>query len=736
MQRRETCGGLGSPAADGDLGHMTKPQTPDLGLKTSNPDSVIRPLLFAAILLAAAFLRLYRLDSIPPGLTHDEADTGYFVAAVYRGTPSQVETPYGYAYEPFTKYSGALFMALFGPTDLALRFHSVFFGLVLLVFTYLWARRLFGEATGLGSAALVGVSFWTVCDSRFALNSAPAPALFTGAVYFLWLALGDGDDSAFRSPNRLGSGAMDLRKFGSPMHHTEGTNTRWWAWALFIVLLAGSLYVYEAARSAAMAFGAFFLYLAGFDHPRFRRHGAWFAGALAIAGLLAAPHLLDSTAWGRTSTLSGPVRAATQGNLRPLLSNVLGALGTLSFSGDSFVTYNLPGRPIFDPVASLFFYGGIMFCVYRWRTPKYAFILMWLVTGMLPSLILGEWTSTLHSKAAEAPIMALPALCAVEITRFVAARFGPRRARPFVAGCVAWLAVIAASTGYDYFVRWGESPETRAAYFHNLTAITNYLNGTQYSGLVTLSSPFPDLPLDPFIADMRLHRDDVGLRWCNAQRAVVFPGTTHSLLIVPPNTPLAPYFAERLDRQLVERLHLRSGDVDPHFDVFEWDPYAALASFLTSPTRTATAGGQSLPLPVNFGGVVELLDYELSVRTVSPGERVTLVTTWRMLDPAALGQPPAHDYGHAIVLFAHVLDTTDTIVGQEDRLDAPAWNWHHGDAFVQLHSIAIGGDALPAPHRLEVGIYTREDLTRLAVIANGTEIDDHIFLQTLDIASQ
>ena len=106
---------------------MTKPAPPVPGPQTSSPNSVIRHLSFVAILLAAAFLRLYRLDSIPPGLTHDEADTGYFVAAVYRGTPSQVETPYGYAYEPFTKYSGALFMALFGPTGLALRFHSVFF---------------------------------------------------------------------------------------------------------------------------------------------------------------------------------------------------------------------------------------------------------------------------------------------------------------------------------------------------------------------------------------------------------------------------------------------------------------------------------------------------------------------------------------------------------------------------------------------------------------------------------
>jgi 4-amino-4-deoxy-L-arabinose transferase-like glycosyltransferase len=109
------------------------------------------------ILVVAAFFRFYRLDAIPPGLTHDEADTGYFVASVYRGTPSTVDVPYGYAYKPFTKYSGALFMLLFGPTDLALRLHSAFFGTLLVLVTYLWVQEAFGMTAGLGGAGLMAV---------------------------------------------------------------------------------------------------------------------------------------------------------------------------------------------------------------------------------------------------------------------------------------------------------------------------------------------------------------------------------------------------------------------------------------------------------------------------------------------------------------------------------------------------------------------------------------------------
>jgi len=682
----------------------------DLSVHVSGLKLDLSRILLIVILLAGAFLRFYRLDSIPPGLTHDEADTGYFVASVYRGEPAKVQVPYGYAYKPFTKYSGALFMALFGPTDLALRIHSAFFGLLLVLFTYLWGREAFGTTVGLGSAALVAVSFWTVCDSRFALNSAPAPALFTGAAYFLWRGL-----------------------------DREREGPSWWIWGLFALLLAGSLYVYEAALAAAASLVLLFFYLALVDAPRFRRRGAWFAGALVAAGVLVAPHLLNPVSWGRTNTLSEPLRAASRGNLGPLLNNAVSALGTFSFSGDSLVTYNLPNRPIFDPLTSLFFYGGIALCIRRWNKPAYAFVIMWMVMGIVPSLVVGEWTSTLHSKAAEAPIMALPVLGAVEVGRLLTSRFGRRWGRVFAIGCVIWLLVIAGNTGYDYFFRWGQSPETRAAYMHNLSAITDYLDEVPYSGIVALSSPFPNLPLDPFVADLTLHRDDLSVRWFDARRALVFSNTSRSMFVLPPNTPLAPYFSERLELQLLERVDLRPSDVDPYFDVFTWRPIDALADFLPPSSEEAAAGGEQVSLPVNLGDAVELVAYQLLDAEVSSGGTVRAVTFWRVLDPEVLGPVPPSAYGYDAKIFVHVLNESGRVVGQEDRLDAPAWNWHPGDVFAQVHRLRVDAEMSPGDYLLEVGLYTSyagEDLTRLPVIVDGQEIDDHVLLQRLKVAGQ
>ncbi|MGD2143256.1 MAG: glycosyltransferase family 39 protein [Anaerolineae bacterium] len=682
----------------------------DLSLQLSHHKSALSRVFLVIILSGAAFLRFHRLDSLPPGLTHDEADTGYFVASVYRGEPAKIEVPYGYAYKPFTKYSGAVFMALFGATDLALRVHSAFFGLLLVLFTYLWTREAFGTTVGLGSAALVAVSFWPVCGSRFALNPAPAPALFTAAVYFLWRALNSREERAPR-----------------------------WIWVLLALLLAGSLYVYEAALTAAASFVLLFFYLACVDSPRFYRHSAWFAGALIAAGLLVAPHLLNPVSWGRTNALSEPLRAACRGNLSPLLNNAIGALGTFSFSGDSLVTYNLPNRPIFDPLTSLFFYGGVVLSIRRWREPAYAFVIMWTVMGIVPSLIVGEWTSTLHSKAAEAPIMALPALCAVQVGRSVSSRFGRRWGKVFAVGCVIWVLVIAGTTGYDYFLRWGQAPETRAAYMHNLTAITDYLNDVPHSGVVTLSSPFPNLPLDPFIAELRLHRDDLSVRWFDARRALVFPVVSRSVFVLPPNTPLAPYFSERLRLQLLERVHLRASDIDPYFDVFAWNPTDALPRFLASSSTKVTVGGETVALPLNLGNAVELVAYQLSTTEVSPGKNLKLVTFWRILDPDALGPVPPSAYGHDAKVFVHVLNGAGDVVGQEDRLDAPAWNWHAGDVIAQLHRFQVDAEMSPGYYLIEAGIYTNytnEDLKRLPIIIGDHEIDDRVLLQRLKVTDQ
>ena len=507
--------------------------------------------------------------------------------------------------------------------------------------------------------------------------------------------------------------------------------TRWWAWLGFALCLGGSLWAYETARATAGAVVVFGLFFAATDRRRLRQRGVWFAAALGLGLALAAPHLLDPAAWQRSATLATTLNEFKAGNIQPLLNTSLQALGTVTIEGDPFITYNVPGRPVLDWAPGLLFYGGVVLCLLRWRRPAYAFTLMWLGVGILPSMIVGAWNCTLHSMGMQSVVFVPPALCAVEIGRWAGRRWGRGLERAASVTLAALILLSGLFTFRDYFLRWGEWPEVRAAYFQNLAAITGYLNDTDHEGAVALSSPFPDIPLDPFIGDLRIQRDDLALRWFDARRAIVFPAAESSLLILPPNTPLEPRFAGRLQLQLIERVDLRADDVDPYFDVYEWDSIADAQRFVSSQEDTVEAGGEALPLPVSFGAV-ELVAYELLESAACPGETVTLVTLWCVIDPELLGPVPPEDYGHELALFVHALDAANNVVGQEDRLDVPAWNWQAGDHLAQLHVFELDPAAEPGTYRLEMGLYNRRDLARLPVIVDGAAVDTQVRLQPLE----
>jgi len=114
--------------------------------------------LFAAILLLAFVLRVYRLDI--QSLWYDEAVTAQVaaqgVAELTRWTADDIQPPLYY-------YLVAGWTRLAGRGEWALRFPSVFFGTLTIALLWALARRLFGRGTrgrlsSLAAAALAGLS--------------------------------------------------------------------------------------------------------------------------------------------------------------------------------------------------------------------------------------------------------------------------------------------------------------------------------------------------------------------------------------------------------------------------------------------------------------------------------------------------------------------------------------------------------------------------------------------------
>src|SRR5262245_9593783 len=145
-----------------------------------------RELAGLALLLAVALaLRAWRLDLVPPGLSHDEAYDGLNAVEILRGArPLFFESNNGR--EPLFMYLAALAFGALGVGPVQLRLVSALAGTAAVGLTWLLGRWAFGRMAGWSAAALMATSFWPLFDSRIGLRAALLPALLALMALALW----------------------------------------------------------------------------------------------------------------------------------------------------------------------------------------------------------------------------------------------------------------------------------------------------------------------------------------------------------------------------------------------------------------------------------------------------------------------------------------------------------------------------------------------------------------------
>ena len=104
------------------------------------------------ILLFAAVLRLYKLSSIPPGLTPDEASLGYNAYSILKTGKDEYGQVLPIIFKSFGDYKPGLyvyltipFVAIFGLTEFAVRLPSALAGVVAVWLIYLVVREIFSQ---------------------------------------------------------------------------------------------------------------------------------------------------------------------------------------------------------------------------------------------------------------------------------------------------------------------------------------------------------------------------------------------------------------------------------------------------------------------------------------------------------------------------------------------------------------------------------------------------------------
>ena len=660
----------------------------------------ILPILL--ILLLAFVLRSYRLSEIPPGLTHDEANHGREAIEILDGM-LRYYFPLNYGSEPLYSYTVAGMMAVLGENLLALRLVNVVFGVAAIGAVFVWAQQAFKRRVALLTAVLIAISFWPLASSREALRAGMLPFFMTVAVWFFWQII-------------------------APDEETQPSSGKRQIWLVlgFALSVVATLHIYLAARVVWLVFPIFLFYLGLFHRKIYRTSWKPVLLGLLLAGLLIVPMFVylanNPASQTRLSMLDGPLKQISRGQLLPILQNASEAFLAFIWTGfgDQFLAYNIPGRAVFDGVTAVLFIIGILLCIWHWRRPAYAFLLLWFLIGIIPSLVTGSTAGTTRNLAALPAVFLLPSVGFVFTTEWIINRFKLPQNTVFVGLAVVWLLFAGFVTGRDYFWRWGEAPEVRGAYQQTLVNELAYLKQMDTAVPTIMSTVYPGAAHDTSIARVLAAADAQDMRWVDARYGFAVPPTASAQALIPASTPPHRAFASFL--RPVETINLRPDDLDPTFTL-----YAVDADVLQTRVADKTA--------VSFNGALALLDTQWLTETTEPGATAELLTIWRIEDPTLAGQLHPPTDATDVRLFTHVLNSDGSILTQRDALDAPSWSWQQGDLILQVHPMRVPTETMVGHYKTAVGIYDAITGERLTILnADGARGESHLIVTPLQVA--
>lgn len=642
-------------------------------------------LLVATITIGALALRVAALGDgltgLPPGLHVDEAHNGIDALRILAGArPLYLAGNDGR--EALYSYVQAATIAAFGPRIWSLRLASALLGTLTIPLTWQMARRLplrHRRLVAVASAAMLAGLLWHVHFSRLAIRGVALPLVAAMAGAAAWRAV-----RADRVRAWLVAGvAFGLAVLVHPAGRLLPAVPALWlgGWALADRLrgdhagAARRLRALVALEAAALA-TALPLLAWGAAHPD------------AFLGHAAAVSILDPSV----------------GEGRPLARVAINAWrvarSTVWRGSDSWY-HNLARRPIFDPVTSVAFVGGMAWlgAALAGRTRRVGdravagFLASWLLVMALPTVLTGGAPNASRAIGLLPALVVPPAVALVAAGRWLARATGAPRALPALVAAVALLGAV--QTGRDYFGRYAASAEPAQAFGESTVEKGAALRTLAEAGDGTV---FPS----------RLLEERAVLRYVT-HGAPLTPLDLSAGIVVPARGGARYAFAADEEADAAEAFAVR------------W-PTAA-RDVLAGPSGTARwllFGVPHLPAPradePNFGGAIALEAVwggggPVALLDAVRGEPLPLTVVWRSVGPLE-GEWTA---------FLHLVASDGSGIGQDDRpppTGYPTSRWRVGDR-VAMHFAPVVDPAVAAgPFRVRVGWYRPTDGERLPLPAD------------------
>ena len=670
-------------------------------------------LLLAAILLLAAFLRFWQLETLPPGLYHDEAYNGLdalslldgalfprfyegwelYAADAHAQRPAQ-ETRYplffegNYGREPLHVYLMALAISLFGETPFALRAVPAAAGALGVVTTFLAARALF-SAVGVGNAA-----------TRVALLAAFFLAVLYPAVHFSRFGL--------RVMLFVPVETMAVATFWWGVNRARSVDTRGdlVGWLLFLAsgfFVGLGIYTFAASRLFPLVWLLFVPLWFWLDREALAAHWRHVLGMAAAAFLTALPLLTFFARYPyyfvfRIAYVANKGKGAVEG--RPLMTWLLNtgrvARG-LFWQGETHLRHNLPGRPYFDPIQAILFLLGAVRSALQVRQTRYLFLLLWFLIMLLPSVLSGDAPHFGRLSGSYAPAAIIAALGADWLwrsARDLLARLYPPRTS-VVAASVLLLILLAGSaylTYRDYFQRYAAHPDLAADFYEDEWRLGRYA--------VTSSAPDTRLFLSPTQEELATIYFALG----DPDRLRNYNGTAD---LLPAGTPGVEslYLLRSDDREGVEALLNYYPQASAETAIADFVPYRVPAGAVQLDPQHETN--------IRFDDKISLLGWSSET-----GEEMLNVTLYWQVESEL-----DEDY----TAYLHLTGGDGELLSQVDQPPAgyPTSDWVPGEIIVARFALPLPSDVSLEDAALSGGFYllpALQPLGETALLAGPGEL--------------
>ena len=678
------------------------------------------------IVLLAFFLRFWRLESLPPGLNHDEAYNGLDALAligretfpifhegweiyeqevheagpVYQSTtPVFLEGNFGR--EPFVAYLMAASIFLFGATPLALRLVIALAGTLAVLATYGAAYELtqrdeesssytstldiIRSLTPLLAAFVVAVHFPTLVLSRYGVRAMLFVPLECLVVFLFWRGVRKATQRAGENGQQQSAANILGLAMSAP---------RWFGAAGF--LLGLSLYTYGAARFFPILFAVFVPIWFWRCRPAMRRHLGDIVLMASAATIVVAPLLLFLTrhtyyAIDRSRLIVNRGEGTYPG--QPWITwsyNIWRVLAGLIWQGDQNLLRNLPGRPFLDPVQAVLALAGVVRVIIGGLKWRQIFLLLWLLVMLAPSILTGDAPHFARLIGLTPPLAILIALGATWLMELVVARMGSSSERGATLALLVLMALIMLSALLavrDYFVKYANHPDLPALFAVDDWQLGQYAAALPEDEIIYISPTQQQMATIYYALEG--DRDHVRSYYSPAESLVPAgnEGESAFYLIRPRASAAIELLGKRFPQGAIDLSQPSFTAFLLPDDVDRFDP----------------AGAK----PLSWGGAITL--HEWSAEQLD--DRLTVTLVWQA----------NVEMERSYTAYLHLLTSEGDLVAQLDRLPDgyPTSDWHPGEIIIDSYTIQLTPDVAPGKYFLQTGFYhlpTQERLGEPAVI--------------------